>query len=334
MGSVCESDLRSLNDLFSTNFEAGNTAEHSIIVHVSKDDPKTTFNGLNYGYETDESSRIYLPRAFVPPPPAPPPADPPPVTPPNFVTATIEFPRFVFVAELAEVLMDFTGYGWNRLDSMGEGLSNVLGTLLHPAGYYDASQGPRINQWLNGGGGPSPTSPRFDFVANTEGTDRNIFSYGCAILFINYLVSQLGYPLKSVIRAGGSSLAETYARLTGKPSSSAFQSFNALLQKHIGSQVSNSMRRDNIFPLFDAAQRTVVLTVGTPIESADPADPGPVPFEVKPGIVCPPGKFDFFRQHQHVEVPIYARARGTANAIFRWQIEGTTVAVGQVLFVL
>lgn len=37
---------------------------------------------------------------------------------------------------------------------MGEGLSNLLGTLLHPYGYYPTNQGPRINQSLNGSAGP------------------------------------------------------------------------------------------------------------------------------------------------------------------------------------
>ena len=39
----------------------------------------------------------------------------------------------VFVAELAEILMQFTGYGWDPGHSPGEGLSNLLGALLHPA---------------------------------------------------------------------------------------------------------------------------------------------------------------------------------------------------------
>lgn len=333
VAAICEHDLRILNDLFSTNFEAGNTSDHGIWVNVLADNPGSNANGFNYGYETDESSRIVLLRGFTPPPPGPAPADPPAVTPPNFLDAMLEFPRFVFVAELAEILMDFTGYGWGAGNSMGEGLSNVLGALLHPTGYYDSGQGPRINQWLNGGSPPDQTPPRFDFVTTTEATDRNIYSYGCAILFINYLTSQLGRPLKDVIRAGGASLAETYARLTGQPASAAFTAFNALLQRHIGSFRSNNLQRDNIFPLLEPGQRTVSITIGSPVERPAPPDHSvfgagdPVSFEIKPGIACPPGKFDFFRHQQLVEVPIYARARGTASAIFRWEIEGQTVAV-------
>ena len=328
VAAICEYDLSRLNDLFSTNYEAGNTAEHGIWVNVLKDVQGTSSNGWNYGYETNQSSRIVLQRAFIPPPPTPPPADPPPVTPPNYVAAVAEFPRQVFVAELAEILMSFTGYGWNRRDSMGEGLSIVLATLLHPVGYYDTGQGPRINPWLNGGG-PSNYPPRnAKFVNETEGTDTNIYSYGAAILFLNYLVYQLGHPLKDVIRAAGGTLAENYARVTGQPASNAFGALNSLLQKHIGiNTISNNMRRDNIFPLFDPPQRSVQLTVAGPIDKGTSIDPAPVPFLVKPGIACREENFDFFRQRQQVEVPIFARARGTANASIRWSIEGVDVTV-------
>jgi hypothetical protein len=213
---------------------------------------------------------------------------------------------------------------------MGEGLSNVLGALLHPAGYYDTGQGPRFNQWLNGGGVPPANPPRADFVANTKNTDKDQFSYGCAILFVDYLVDELGHPLKDVIRAGGGSLAETYARVTGQPPGSAYSTFNALLQKHIGNTTTNNMRRDNIFPLFDPDHRSVTITVGDPIDKAPSTDAVPVKFEVKPGIACVAGKYDFFRQREQVEQQVYARSRGTANASFRWSIEGVDVAVRNV----
>ncbi len=145
IAAVCETDLFRLNQLFSTNFAAGMSSPHSIWVVVLKDDPSATANGWNYGYETEESSQIWIRRAFTPPPPPPPslfPPDPPPLSGPDLNAAVVEFPRFVFVAELAEILMGFTGYGWDAGASPGEGLSNLLGALLHPRGYYDAGQGP------------------------------------------------------------------------------------------------------------------------------------------------------------------------------------------------
>lgn len=328
VGAVCEIDLVRLNDLFSCNFEAGNTSKHTVWVHCLKDVQSASANGWNYGYERTESSRILLQRAFVPPPPSPPPPDPPAVTPPNYNAAVIEFPRFVFVAELAEILMDFTGYGWSAHNSMGEGLSNVLGALLHPVGYYDAKQGPRINQWLNGGGGPPPNLPRSaDNVNSTEDTDQNIFSYGCAILFINYLVYQLGYPLKDVIRGLGPTLADTYAKFTNTTAAAAYPAFNTLLQDHIGNTTTNNLLRDNIFPLYDTKHRRVETSVGDPINQGAPViDPNPVMFDVKPGLICPVGKYGFTKQHQQIERLVYARARGMANASFRWSIEGVGIA--------
>jgi len=200
---------------------------------------------------------------------------------------------------------------------------------LHPVGYYDALSGPRINQWLNGGGGPPVNPPRAAVnVNNTEDTDRNIFSYGCAILFINYLVYQLRHPLKEVIRAVGPTLADTFARLTGKPAATAFGTFNTLLQNHIGNKTtSNNMLRDNIFPLFDPNLRNVEISLGDPIDKGTFTDPNPVMFEVKPGIACVAGEYGFTKQHQQVEQLVYARARGTANASFRWSIEGVDVPV-------
>jgi hypothetical protein len=325
IGGVCDSDLAQLNDLFSTHFEAGTSSPHTIWVNVLQDDPTSPSNGWNYGYETDESSRIVIRRAFTPPPPSPPslfPPDPPPLTGPNLNNAIIEFPRFVFVAELAEILMDFTGYGWDAGHSPGEGLSNLLGALLHPAGYYDTGQGPRINQWLNGGGGPPPIAPRADFVFNTMNTDQDIFSYGCGILFINYLVYQLGKPLKTVIRAGGSTLAETYARVTGQPASAAYPAFNGLLQAHIGSSTTNNMRRDNIFPLLDVPFRSLDVSEGDPIDAGDETDPLLVSWDVKPGLFCSKEPYEFQRQRTLIEQPIYVRARGMANAQFAWGING------------
>jgi hypothetical protein len=326
IGYVCEADLSRLNQLFSANFEAENTSPHSIWVVVLKDDPTATANGWNFGYETEESSQIWIRRGFTPPPPAPPsliPPDPPPPTGPDLNAAVIEFPRFVFVAELAEIMMGFTGYGWNAGQAPGEGLSNLLGALLHPQGYYDSGQGPRINQWLNGGSSP----PRADFVSTTVDTDQDIFSYGCAILFINYLVYQLGFPLEAVIRAGGNTLAETYARLTGQLATAAYPAFNELLQEHIRNSTTNNMLRDNIFPLLDPAHRRIETTQSDPIDKGHRDATAPTSFVVKPGLICPPAPYDFYRHEELVEQPIFARARGMANAQFIWMVEGTPASI-------
>ena len=325
IAETCEADLATLNDLFSCNFEAGNTSPHSIWVIVLADNPTSNANGWNYGYETKQSSRIYIQRAFTPPPPSPPPLIPPdplPLTGPNLNLAIIEFPRFVFVAELAEILMGFTGYGWDAGHSPGEGLSNLLGALLHPAGYYDAGQGPRINNWLNGQATAPIIAPRTDYVTNKLDTDGDIFSYGCAILFINYLVYQRSHSLKSVIAAGGSTLAETFARVTGELPGLAIVEFNALLQAHLGNATNNSLARDNIFPLRDIAFRTLEVTEGAPITKLQTDDKVPVSFTVKQGIACHAQAYDYFRHREIVEQSIFVRAHGMANAVFDLDILG------------
>jgi hypothetical protein len=322
VADTCEADLAMLNTLFSTNFEAGNTSKYGIWVIVLKDQQSSSSNGWNYGYETEESSRIVLQRAFIPPPPPPPqPGGPPLVPPPNYARAVPEFPRFVFVAELAEILMGFTGYGWGAGNSMGEGLSNLLGALLHPEGYYTTGQGPRINQWLNGTAGPPAIVPLYDWISKTENTDQDIYSYGCAILFINYLVYQLGYTLQQVIRAGGGTLAGIYASLTGQPASAARPAFTALLQRHIGISPNNSLPRDNIFPLYMPDHQGVTIEPGdvtTLIQSSGPQQT----FVLKPGIICGAAPYIFTREQWFNQLPVFAWARGTANAQFRWTIGG------------
>lgn len=321
IGYICESDLNILQDLFSTEFQYDKTIDHSVWVNVLKDDPARNWNGQNYGYETKQSSRIIIGRSFTPPPP-PPPAfvtDPPPDPGPNYARAVIEFPQRVFVAELVEILMAFTGYGWNPGYSNGEALSGISGALLHPYGYYDTNQGPRVNQWLNGG--------RPDFIGKTDPTDQNFVSFGCGILFINYLVHQLGRDLKSVIRAGGDTLAETYHRLTGKPASSAFDTFIKLIDAHADPKGQTFAALDNIFPLYDLPRRSVSLDPGNPVTQIPVSDPKPQSFPIKPGLFCPEKSYDFLETRSIVEAPFYARSTGLLNAGFAWQIDGKNISM-------
>ena len=116
--------------------------------------------------------------------------------------------RMLVVAEADEVFMAAQNKGWNCGASNGEGLSRVLATERYPAqldGFATASS------WLN--------SNRQDYVSNTDPTDRNFVSIGCATLFINYLRFQLGYSLDAVVQAGGSTLQDTYQALRSLSSS-------------------------------------------------------------------------------------------------------------------
>jgi hypothetical protein len=148
--------------------------------------------------------------------------------------------RMLVVAEADEVFMADQSAGWNCGASNGEGLSRVLATRMYPAeldGFASASD------WLNSG--------RPDWVSNNEPTDRNFISIGCSTLFINYLRYQLHFTLAQIVLAAGTTLQQTYARLTG--SNDAFGPFAALLQRHFPAGTPVSLANDNPFPLLDPA---------------------------------------------------------------------------------
>src|SRR5262249_19540842 len=164
--------------------------------------------------------------------------------------------RAVFVAEMAEVMMDRRNQAtgkitWRADNSMGEALSTVCEALLHPEGYYGANLGPRIATWLNPQVRTHPPAVhyRHNSVEQREPTDGNYASFGCGILFLYYLVSQLGLPLPEVIAKGGATFEEAYRNLTGR--SGAWKEFRSLLDLYFPEGLNNFFfpARDNLFPL-------------------------------------------------------------------------------------
>lgn len=230
--STCESDLAVLDSFFGISGEfAGNLLTISI-------ENLQNAQGENYGYYTaDEvgSNRIDI-------------------TPftgaPDGDAAT----RALFVAELAEVLMSYrnknTGIDtWGRGNSMGEGLSLVCSAVVHPEGYYTATvnggmYGVSIDQWLN-------SSTRPDWVTHNESTDGNAVSYGCAILFIYYLQSQLGFSFHDIITRAGHTLAQTYTNLTQE--ADGWTPFITALNAHFPVGGDFNPTSDNLFPFPELA---------------------------------------------------------------------------------
>src|SRR6266446_6063170 len=159
------------------------------------------------------------------------------------------------VAEADEVMMADQGAGWNCGASAGEGLSRVLATQRYPAsldGFASASS------WLN--------STRPDWVTQTEQTDRNYVSTGCATLFLNYLRYQLHFSLVRIVEAAGTTLQQTHQRLAG--SASAFGPFAALLQRHFPAGTPVTLTgTDNPFPLLDPASWGGWESLGGVLES-------------------------------------------------------------------
>jgi hypothetical protein len=239
-----------------------------------------------------------------------------------------EFVRMLFVAELSEIMMDITSGGWNRGSSEGEALSVVLGTEFRPMGYYGAASGaPRVNAWLQSG--------RPDWISRTEPTDQNAISYGCGILFINYLRHQLGFDLASIIAtrppfdigAGGSTLAGRYAALTGKPAAEAYPEFMAFLEQHLPSATAAQqwVGRDDIFPLQTPQRRSAFMSVGTTQISSLRSEP-PSHITLKPGILCGEREYQFWHVDEVSQITASASCSGFGSASYEWSINGTKLA--------
>ena len=200
---ACEKDLATLESWFSTTGGFGHHNRISISI-----DPAGQF-GFNQGYQTDGSTIIVSN----------------PFNNGQTTNSSNESCQMVMVAELAEIMMGLrqtqfpSSPAWNSGDSMGEALSRVCAALFHPGGYYAPNSVVNsVSAWFNS----SPTTPcnhstiRADFVTKTAPTDADPCSYGCGVVFLYYLHTQLGYSIKSIITTGGSTFEKLYKKLTGR----------------------------------------------------------------------------------------------------------------------
>jgi hypothetical protein len=294
----CEADLATLEQWFSCDFDS---SPYGIWVQVLKGSPGD--GSENYGYTSSESSIIQVSGTA-------------PLEGVYVVAGAVA--QMLFVAELAEILMDFTGYGWNRGYSAGEGLSRVAAGELHPSGYYASTfgeHGPWVNGWLN-------ASPRPDWVTNTETTDKDSISFGCAIVFIYYLRYQLGYSYAELVKAGGSTLAQTYATLTGQPANGAIDALGALLNDHFPTRAAFQVSADNIFPLYSPP---FVACYASPYGVGTPVSLGSTPFEAA---IChsPEAQYSYETFSTVTEIDLLALASGLVDGTFAWAINGVELA--------
>jgi hypothetical protein len=152
----------------------------------------------------------------------------------------------LWMAEWAEILMSLTS-NWNAGDSSGEGLSHYCALQLFLDGhndYYTAANNQIfVQNWLNGDGTTNqktapPNAARSDWVTqtftgasvggvNVHG-DGDPVSYGCALCFIYYLTTQLGFDITEVIANYSGNLASCYKTVTGDQTN-PFPAFTALL---------------------------------------------------------------------------------------------------------
>ncbi len=141
-------------------------------------------------------------------------------------TDNFNLARSVLAAEVVEIFMATNPFGWNPGDSSGEGLSQLAQFTIYPD-QRGILNGPQV--WLDTSLSPTPAKPsRPDFVNKTEAFDANFISFGCALLFLYFLRSQLGFSMKAIVSAHARTLESVYANLT--KDHNAFPTFTNLLE--------------------------------------------------------------------------------------------------------
>jgi hypothetical protein len=141
-------------------------------------------------------------------------------------TADFNLARATLVMEVMEIFMAVNKFGWKPGDSSGEGLSQLGAFTIYPD-QRGILNGPQV--WLDTSINPTPAKPsRPDFVNITEAFDGNFTSFGCALLFLYFLRSHLGFSMKAVVSAHASSLEQVYFNLTRDRG--GFQTFSNILE--------------------------------------------------------------------------------------------------------
>ena len=210
--------------------------------------------------------------------------------------------RLRFCAEMAEQLM--YAYNWHPGDGQGEALSRWLAYFCYPAfAFVD------VNDWLQ-------QDPRPDWVNNLKPSDTDDISYGCGLIFLNYIQSQLHLSMPDFLLAGGNTMADRYHNLT-KAVDDPFVTMNNLLLKHYGKVVQ--LATNNPFPLYDAKDRRVNFSYAVST-SSHLGLPGVA--HVAPFFNCPAKDYSFNRVIRAVTRSITASTVGFGVPDFAWKIQG------------
>jgi hypothetical protein len=118
-------------------------------------------------------------------------------------------------AEVVEVFEAAINNGWDCGHTNGEALSRVL--AVERNAILASVNVPTEQRWWRNG--------RQDYVNDNSATDQNEDANSCGALFLYYLHTQLGFSWTQIATTGGSSLGDTYQKLTGKDPHTGFQDF-------------------------------------------------------------------------------------------------------------
>jgi hypothetical protein len=229
----------------------------------------------------------------------------------------------LFIAEIIEVLMSCrdvqtNNVTWHEGNSDGEGLSRMAVGTLHPASYYNGTylKGPYVNGWLQ-------SAARHDWITSNEASDTDGDSFGCSILFLYWLHSQLGHSMTDIVTKAGSTLEATYHALTGK--SGAYATFTQFLAPFFPIGQTATLKTDNPFPIEIGQQRTVQLDFIEQSNGATSvASEGTV--HVSPFFLCPAKDYHYQILNTPQLLRCTATVTGFAQPVFEWTVNGTVVA--------
>jgi hypothetical protein len=147
------------------------------------------------------------------------------------------------VAEVVEVFEAAIDNGWDCSHTNGEALSRVL-AVERNATLASVTTPTEPRWWRNG---------HHDYVNDNSATDQNEDANGCGALFLYYLHTQLGFSWTQIATTGGSSLGDTYQKLTGKDPQAGYRDFIGRLATIAQGGQLNVSSSGNPFPLRSTA---------------------------------------------------------------------------------
>jgi hypothetical protein len=301
--AVIENEFATLCGWFGVTggFGAGNRVVVNFVLSLSKG------GANNNGYHSDGSTTINLISRE---------------TDPSDANANA-IVKMSFVAEFVEILMSYRNTQgpetWNAGYSHGEGLSLMCAQLRFPAGYR-AAYGSFVNNWLQL---PDRDAVNHDWITAPNKTDKDAESYGCSLLFLFYLKSQLHHSVEDIIQKGGSTLEITYQNLTGQ--SGAITAFRSLLDPYFPVGNTPTLTTDNPFPLLKGGQREVIVDCQTDalfkpfmLRSGD--------VEISPGILCAKKLYHYTIDSTPQLLTCVATTKGFGQPVYRWRINGVDIS--------
>jgi hypothetical protein len=257
-------------------------------------DLENNTGGNNRGYHTDGTIEIHIDTQN---------------NNPNDTNAG-EIVKMVFVAEFAEVLMAYVK-NWDRGASTGEGLSHFCARERFTK-TYDNYWDNEVGRWFNSG---------FEnWIDNTEATDQNKVSYGCALLFLYYLKSQRNFSIPEIIKKGGPTLEITFQNLTGE--SGGLVTIVSLLNHFYPNSSLSAVQNANPFPLLEPAERQVMISTSIHSRMSNRRIPVLSGSARESFLGCAEKEYSFEILPMYPELTCTAHSIGFGQPVYRWFVNG------------